>query len=47
MDSLTEQALRLDQFHKQGYFILREVFAPDVLTGARSALNRLVDCLAL
>ena len=46
MDSLTEQALRLDQFHKQGYFILRGVFAPDVLTGARSALNRLVDCLA-
>ena len=46
MDSLTEQALRLDQFHKQGYFILRGVFAPDVLTGARNALNRLVDCQA-
>ena len=43
MDPLPQQTKLLDQFHKRGYFILREVFTDDVLAGARSALNRLVD----
>ena len=43
MDSTNRQASLLDQFRKQGYFVLRDVFSSDVVAGARGALNRLVD----
>ena len=46
MDSTNRQASLLDQFRKQGYFVLQDIFSSDVVAGARGALNRLVDCHA-